>query len=225
MAVWVVEWVALVKMFRSEKYRRNDMKRLQTELNTIFDKRIRSFTEYVLIKAPAYFWTVPSSSTGKYHPEQSNGDGGLVRHTQAVVYLALKLCDVFSITGREKDCVVSACILHDVLKYGEVKGEHTTKDHDYQGALFVFKCGQDFCLDIEMLKTITGCISWHMGRWTEMSCRIVTQDFPLQYSRAQMVVHLADVISAQKNVRLTHIRKGWMQVVKDFILQKIWRTI
>ena len=38
-----------------------------------------------------------------------------------------------------------------------------------------------------------------------MTGRTVTKDFPDGYSTEQMVTHLADVISAQKNVSLCHI--------------------
>jgi 23S rRNA maturation-related 3'-5' exoribonuclease YhaM len=181
------------------------MKRLEPELQQIEDKKIRDFTLHVLENAPAYFWTAPSSSTGKYHPEQSNGDGGLVRHTRAVVYFAGQLCDVYSVVGRMKDCVISACILHDILKYGEVKQQHTTKNHDYEGAVFVTKHAREFGIDADTVNAIAGSIAWHMGRWTDMTGRKVKKRFPEEYSPVQMITHLADVISAQRNVSLTHI--------------------
>jgi putative nucleotidyltransferase with HDIG domain len=181
------------------------MQRLQQELNQIADNKIRDFTQHVLKSAPEYFWTVPSSSSGKYHPEQSNGEGGLVRHTRAVVYFAVKLCDVYSVIGTEKDCIISACILHDIVKYGEVKLPHTTKNHDYEGAMFVKKLGEAYDLDREALLIIVGCVAWHMGRWTDMTGRNRAQKFPEDYTKPQMITHLADVISAQKNVALSHI--------------------
>lgn len=181
------------------------MQRLQPELNQIVDKKIRDFTEHVLQQAPKYFWTVPSSSSGKYHPEQSNGEGGLVRHTKAVIYFAVKLCDVYSVVGIEKDCIISACILHDIVKYGEEKQSHTTKNHDYEGAMFVKRLGDDFGLDQNILSTIAGCVAWHMGKWTDMTGRKKTQAFPDEYTKPQMITHLADVISAQRNVSLCHI--------------------
>jgi putative nucleotidyltransferase with HDIG domain len=181
------------------------MQRLQPEINEIASPEIKLFTQHILEAAPEYFWTVPSSSSGKYHPTQSNGGGGLIRHTKAVVYFAVKLCDVYSITGLEKDYVISACILHDILKYGEVKQAFTTKNHDYEGAMFVRRKGKEFGLDIGSLDAITGCIAWHMGKWTDMTGRELKKSFPGEYNPMQMVTHLADVISAQKNVSLSHI--------------------
>ena len=104
-----------------------------------------------------------------------------------------------------KDCVLSACILHDIVKYGEIKQPYTTKNHDHEGALFVKRHGEAFGLDPETLTIITSCIAWHMGRWTDMTGRTKSKAFPDEYSPAQMVTHLADVISAQKNVSLSHI--------------------
>jgi len=182
------------------------MNPLTEELNQIRDRAVREFTEHCLTEAPEYFWTVPSSSSGKYHPEQSNGEGGLVRHTRAVVYFAVKLCDVFSATRLETDCVIAASILHDILKYGPAPGgEHTTKNHDYGGAMWVREHGIACGLDKRLLDLITGSIAWHMGRWTDMSGRDVGWKFPEEYGYIHLAVHLADVIAAQKNVRLVHI--------------------
>ena len=177
---------------------------LTEELKLIRDTAVREFTEHCLSQAPEYFWTKPSSSSGKYHPEQSNGEGGLVRHTQAVVYLAVKLCDVFSATRLETDCVIAACILHDILKYGPAPGEdHTTKDHDYRGALWVRELGIARGLDRRLLNIISEGIAWHMGRWTDMTGRTTPKEFPVEYGYIHLIVHLADVIAAQKRVCIT----------------------
>ena len=39
---------------------------------------------------PDYFFRVAASSTGKYHPAFSLGEGGLLRHTKAAVRIAYK---------------------------------------------------------------------------------------------------------------------------------------
>ena len=45
----------------------------KTELAYIKNPKIREFTEKVLIKVPEYFFTIPASSTNKYHPSFSLG--------------------------------------------------------------------------------------------------------------------------------------------------------
>ena len=54
-------------------------------LNTIVSDDIREFAEVLVEGLPDYIWHVGASSTGKYHPAYSLGDGGLMRHQIAVV--------------------------------------------------------------------------------------------------------------------------------------------
>ena len=91
----------------------------KNELNYIDDNVLRKFIVYCLENAPDYFYTVPASSSGKYHPTQDLGEGGLIRHTKAVVQVAMDLIrsEQFKIEGiDEKDDIISACILHDIIK-------------------------------------------------------------------------------------------------------------
>ena len=56
-----------------------------TEINRIESEDLRSFVRYYLDEyTPDYFWKIGASSSGKYHPVFSQGEGGLVRHTKAV---------------------------------------------------------------------------------------------------------------------------------------------
>lgn len=45
----------------------------------------RKFVQTMLPAVPPYFYTVPASSTGKYHPRYTLGSGGLLRHTKAAI--------------------------------------------------------------------------------------------------------------------------------------------
>ena len=54
----------------------------------ICDPEVKRLVRIVLDKAPENFWTIAASSTGKYHPEYAAGEGGLIRHTKAVVRIA-----------------------------------------------------------------------------------------------------------------------------------------
>ena len=63
------------------------------ELNYIKNERIKRSLVIMLDKLPDYFYEVPASSTGKYHPEYALGKGGLVRHTKAAIRIAKELLD------------------------------------------------------------------------------------------------------------------------------------
>ena len=60
----------------------NNMKKeyFNIELSRINDDKVKQSTEIILDLLPDYFYTMPASTSGKYHPHFSLGDGGLVRH-------------------------------------------------------------------------------------------------------------------------------------------------
>ena len=103
------------------------------ELGYIKNKNIKESCEVMINLLPDYFFTIPASSTGKYHPKFTLGDGGLVRHVKAAVLLAKDLLDNPTIgdkyTSDEKDLMIMTLILHDGLKSGLTHNRYTQVDH------------------------------------------------------------------------------------------------
>ena len=66
----------------------NKLKLLDKEITYIQNERIRESLKIIIEMIPDYFFTEAASSTGKYHPEFSQGEGGLLRHTKAAVKVA-----------------------------------------------------------------------------------------------------------------------------------------
>ena len=105
------------------------MQKFQTELSLISSDEIRDVTSALLEQVPDYFWTVPASSSGKYHPEFAQGEGGLYRHTQAAVKFATDLFALTDYPQDKMDYIISALLLHDSQKYGPVNEGHTKFVH------------------------------------------------------------------------------------------------
>ena len=61
------------------------------ELSYIKNSEILIMTEKAINHLPEYFFSVASSSSGKYHPSFSLGEGGLYRHTKFAVEIAVNL--------------------------------------------------------------------------------------------------------------------------------------
>lgn len=90
------------------------------ELQIIKNEEIRDFVVWVFgTMAPDYFWTVPASTSGKYHPEISKGKGGLVRHTKLAVWWGVELMKTDDYSPGTRDAVIAALLLHDLMKNGE----------------------------------------------------------------------------------------------------------
>ncbi|MDY2881999.1 MAG: hypothetical protein SOT71_05040, partial [Romboutsia timonensis] len=104
----------------------------KAELETIGNKQMRVFAKWCLEMLPDYFYKVPASSSGKYHPKYALGDGGLVRHTVAAVRIANELFNNHTIqnfTDEEKDIIRVALLIHDGVKQGADGTGHTTTTH------------------------------------------------------------------------------------------------
>ena len=103
------------------------------ELSYIKDERYRKNAEILVILLPDYFFEVAASSTGKYHPLFSLGEGGLLRHTKAAVRIAYEMFQDESITAtfssKEKDMMIIALMLHDGLKHGLEKSQYVKFEH------------------------------------------------------------------------------------------------
>lgn len=156
---------------------------LKTYVNMIKSDDIRNNTSDILNKLPDYFWSIPASSGGKYHPLFAACDGGLVWHTIAAVRIAIDLFRIYPFTTREEDVVLSALILHDGLKLGNPKQRYTRKDHP--------KLMSDFILEKypEMVE-VAGCVKSHMGQWAK----------PVPKTELQKFTHLCDYLASRKQI-------------------------
>ena len=120
----------------------NKSKYFEREINLIQNPDYQAFVRWVLDKAvPDYFWEIGASSSGRYHPVFSQGDGGLVRHTKAVVMFAeelLRMSSYMYLSDEHKDFVIMACIVHDTCKYGgEEFDKELYKDHAVNASVMV----------------------------------------------------------------------------------------
>ena len=91
----------------------NKDKYFEKEISYISDNSKREDIKYLINLLPDYFFTIPASSTGKYHPKFASTKNGLLKHTKAAVRIAHDLFiinDTFS--QEEKDLIIMALIMH-----------------------------------------------------------------------------------------------------------------
>jgi hypothetical protein len=161
------------------------MKIFKEELQLIESENLRVFCELVLAGLPDYFFTAPASSSGKYHPEFSNGEGGLVRHTKMVVQVVEELLFLKQYQSVNRDLVIVAAILHDGVKLG-LNGKGTDPMHpDLMAAVIL---NTEFEMPWIQKKIIAEMIRCHMGQWGKYK-----PIFP-----GQKLLHMADYIASRK---------------------------
>ena len=171
----------------------------KTELNYIKDERIKRSLITMINKLPDYFFEVPASSTGKYHPSFSLGEGGLLRHTKAAVRIAKELLDNPSLnnfTQNEKDLIIFAITLHDGLKSGLVKSEYTLFEHPILMSDYIQDNMEELDLEDEEIDLVCRCIRTHMGPWTKNYKGEEVLEPPKD--KYQRFVHMCDYLASRK---------------------------
>jgi hypothetical protein len=179
---------------------------LRFELNLIRREDIRDFTEKAINVIPDYIFTIPASSTGKYHPAYALGEGGLLRHIRAAVRIAAALFRNDTVTGKfddsTKDVIISALILHDGVKSGIVKQPYTVDRHptlmvEYLMTKMTELYGEEFH---EMIGFVSPLIASHMGQWN--IDKDGNEHSPLPKSAEERFVHMCDYLASRKFIEI-----------------------
>ena len=158
------------------------------ELEMIKDLKISKFTKEILEKyTPEYFWTMPSNESGKYHMPDENVPGGLVIHVKRVVKVANHIMTGLGWLGHRSnavyperqydyDVVISACLLHDILKCGfkgrERKGRSgnvsTDEMHPYYVRCLIRlkKLKDTYMYRLPFFDDVMKAIEGHYGFWS-----------------------------------------------------------
>lgn len=181
------------------------MKLVEPVLETIENEDIKEFAITVLDSLPEYIWTVPASSTGKYHPAYSLGDGGLMRHQIAVVRFLNFFFELeqynSKLTSREMDLMRLAGLVHDGMKSGSQldfeASKYTKFEHPLQMANKIRECKG---LPEEEIEFIAKVISKHMGQWNTDKKSSVT--LPKPDEKFSRLLHLADYLASRKSLTM-----------------------
>ena len=178
----------------------NKVNYFNKEYTYIKDDKIREDLKQLVNKLPDYFFEIPASSTGKYHPEFASSEHGLVKHTKVAVRIANELLSnpgLNNFTNREKDLIIMSLILHDGLKSGKVKEKYTRVDHPLLVCDFIKENSKLPDEDIELLIKM---ISSHMGIWnTDYNGNEV---LPKPKDKYQRFVHMCDFLSSKKFINV-----------------------
>ena len=175
------------------------------ELEYIKDEKLQDSLLKIIESPPEYWFHVAASSTGKYHPKYSLGEGGLLRHSKAAMRIGYELLGNPSIgekyTEREKDLMLMALLVHDGLKLGEKEERYTRFDHPILMANFIINNQKKYNLEEEDAKFIADVIKTHMGPWTkDYSGNEVLERPKTKY---QNFVHMCDFLAAKKFLQVS----------------------
>lgn len=185
---------------------KNEKKELLKEyFDSVQDENVKKFMEQCIGTIPEYWYKVPASSTGKYHPNYALGDGGLMRHTIALLRFFDRLArnDIYGkpFTKKELDLLRVACLMHDSRKSGSdddfAKSKYTRFDHPILAAEVIRSIETDYITDDEK-EIIASAIESHMGQWNTDASGRSKVVLPVPKNKYQKIVHLVDYLAAMK---------------------------
>lgn len=182
------------------------MKLVEPILKTIENEDIKEFAIVLLDNLPEYIWSVPASSTGKYHPVYSLGEGGLMRHQIAVVRFLnffLELEQYSSkLTSREMDLMRVAGLVHDGMKSGSQEQFAANKYTKFEHPILMATKVREMTgyIPENELELIADAISKHMGAWN--TSKKSSTILPKPNDKFSRMLHLADYLSSRKSLTM-----------------------
>ena len=182
----------------------NKVEKFEKELQYIKNKVFKADICYLIDGLPDYFFEVPASSTGKYHPKYATGEGGLLRHTKAAVRIAYELLSDPLIgdkyTEDEKELMLMSLMIHDGLKSGMEKSKYTKVEHPLLVVNYIKENKPNLGMSDDNIKFMCKVIASHMGVWNK--------DFdgnevlPIPKDKYQNFVHMCDYLASRKVILL-----------------------
>lgn len=170
------------------------------ELGLIDNNAYKNNAKILLELLPDYFYQIPASSTGKYHPSFALGDGGLVRHTKVAVRIANEIIigktlgDKFN--NDEKDLILIALLLHDGLKEGKIKEKYTRFDHPLLISEFIRQNKDKTTFNNDEIDLLSKMTASHMGIWNTNPYSDVV--LPIPSTKYEKIVHMCDMLASRK---------------------------
>ncbi len=178
----------------------NKVDYFKKEYNCIKNAEYRENLKKLVSMLPDYFFKVAASSTGKYHPEFTLGDAGLVRHSKAAFKIGYELLNNNTIGNvfneSEKDLMLCALLVHDGLKHGVIESKYTVFDHPILMANFIRENKSEFTWNDKEIDFIASVIETHMGEWTldYQGNEVLTKPS----NKYQKFVHMCDFLASRK---------------------------
>ena len=177
------------------------------EIDTLQDIDNRRFAHALLSNVPDYFFSVPASSSGKYHPSNDLGNGGLVRHSISVARMLDHLLEpngYYDFDDEQKELLKIAALFHDCMKSGTQeeyeKGKHTKFLHPLYAANFIMSIAINYGYSYEKALLIYNAVISHMGQWN--TSKQEGGMLPVPKTPDQKVLHLADYLASRKDINL-----------------------
>lgn len=185
----------------------NKVKILETLLNSFETEEIRNYCKDMIEEIPDYIFTIPSSTSFKYHNKtqcQPHGQifhilmfGEIMNYILGLEYVQERCSD-----PRRRDCLRCTPIFHDAIKCGLNGSQYTVHEHPILAGEWVRNTVVEHDVDVDTKSFIARLCESHSGQWT--STNRSKTILPKPETEEQFLVHLCDYLSSRSNLDMAY---------------------
>ena len=170
-------------------------------LNKFETDEIRNYCTDMIKEIPDYIFTIPSSTSFKYHNKTQCQPHGQIFHIlmfAEVMNYVLGLEYVKEKTNeRQRDCLRCTPIFHDAIKCGLNGSQYTVHEHPMLAGEWVRNTSVEHDVDADTKAYIA-----RLGEWT--STKRSKTVLPKPENDEQFFVHMCDYLASRSNLDMTY---------------------
>lgn len=175
-------------------------------LNKFETDEIRNYCADMIKEIPDYIFTIPSSTSFKYHNKTQCQPHGQIFHIlmfAEVMNYVLGLEYVKEKTNeRQRDCLRCTPIFHDAIKCGLNGSQYTVHEHPMLAGEWVRDTSVEHDVDADTKAYIARLCESHSGEWT--STKRSKTVLPKPENDEQFFVHMCDYLASRSNLDMTY---------------------
>lgn len=175
-------------------------------LNKFETDEIRDYCTDMIKEIPDYIFTIPSSTSFKYHNKTQCQPHGQIFHIlmfAEVMNYVLGLEYVKEKTNeRQRDCLRCTPIFHDAIKCGLNGSQYTVHEHPMLAGEWVRNTSVEHDVDTDTKVYIARLCESHSGEWT--STKRSKTVLPKPENDEQFFVHMCDYLASRSNLDMTY---------------------
>lgn len=175
-------------------------------LNKFETDEIRDYCADMIKEIPDYIFTIPSSTSFKYHNKTQCQPHGQIFHIlmfAEVMNYVLGLEYVKEkINERQRDCLRCTPIFHDAIKCGLNGSQYTVHEHPMLAGEWVRNTSVEHDVDADTKAYIARLCESHSGEWT--STKRSKTVLPKPENDEQFFVHMCDYLASRSNLDMTY---------------------
>lgn len=166
-------------------------------------EEMRLYCEDMIEQIPDYFFTMPSSTSGKFHTATQCKPHGQVYHVimfgTIMNYLLSLKCNMEKFKSPiQRDAMRCTAILHDAIKCGWDGSQYTVHEHPMLAGQWIRETHVEHDIDDTIKERIARMVERHSGSWT--TSKYSTVVLPEPENEMEILVHECDILSSRPDI-------------------------